>query len=263
MGIRRSALLLVAFASMAAGQTGTLTGTVLRDSAGHPLAAAEVLLPGLNRRVTANWAGEFKIGLLPAGRHAILVRHVGFAPFADTIDVAEGARIDREFILVEQPVPLEQVNVKAPERKYISPALRDFEERRKQGFGHFIDEEEMRKNDQRKLIDVIVGYMPGIKVFDGVGGSMTGQYIATSRKCGSGPAFSCRTGMEKCPVTMYLDGVLVFDVARGDPQMPDLAHFNTRDYAAVEYYDGGASTPVQYNATSSGCGVLLLWTRER
>jgi hypothetical protein len=31
----------------------------------------------------------------------------------------------------------------------------------------------------------------------------------------------------------------------------------------VEYYAGGATMPPQYNGTDSGCGVLLLWTRER
>jgi hypothetical protein len=243
-----------------------ITGTVLRDSAGHQLEGAEVLLPDLKRRVVANWAGEFRIGQLPAGRHAILVRHVGFAPLVDTVDVADGVKVDREFILVEQPVPLEQVNVKAPERKYISPALRDFEERRKQGFGHFIDEETMRKNNERRLIDVLAGYLPGIKVFSsGSRGSIRGEYISSGRKCGAGPVFiTCKSGTEKCPVAMYLDGVLVFDMSHDDAsQMPDLSRYNTRDYAAVEFYAGGASTPVKYNATSSGCGVLLLWTRER
>ena len=34
-------------------------------------------------------------------------------------------------------------------------------------------------------------------------------------------------------------------------------------YAGVEYYPGGASTPLQFNATDAACGVLVLWTRER
>src|SRR5262249_28872653 len=58
-----------------------------------------------------------------------------------------------------------QVNVKAPETEYISPGLRDFEERRKAGFGSFIDEETMRKNNERRLIDVLAGNLPVIKVF--------------------------------------------------------------------------------------------------
>ncbi len=124
----------------------------------------------------------------------------------------------------------------------------------------------MRKNNERRLIDVIAGQVPGVTVFSASGaGSIRGEYLSSGRKCGAGAAFlTCRTGAEKCPVTMYLDGVLVFDSSHDDPrQMPDLSRYNTRDYAAVEFYAGGASTPIKFNATSSGCGVLLLWTRER
>jgi hypothetical protein len=260
-----SALFVVAGARGAA-QSAMLTGTVFRDSAGHQLAAAEVLLPDLNRRATANWAGEFRIVQIPAGRHAVVIRHVGFAPLVDTIEVANGANVDREFVLVEQPTRLDPVSVKAPEKKYISPALQDFEERRKAGSGHFIVEEEMRKNNERRLIDVIQGHLPGISTFTvKTGGSIMKEYISSGRKCGSGPVLlSCAHGPAQCPVTMYLDGVIIYDASRDPPdQMPDLSRYNTRDYAAVEYYAGGASTPIKYNATSSGCGVLLLWTRER
>ena len=270
MRARRSVVAVIliapALAAGSAAQTGMISGTVYRDSAGHQLAAAEVLLPDLNRRVSANWAGEFKFVQLPAGRHVVVIRHVGFALLTDTIDVANGATIDREFILTEQPASLDTVTVKASPRKYISPALQEFEERRKAGFGHFIDEEEMRKNNERRLIDVIQGHVPGVSTFNMKGsGSIVGEYLASGRKCGAGPTFlSCKGGPQPCPVTLYLDGVLVYDAARDDArQMPDLSRYNTRDYAGVEYYAGGASMPVKYNATSSGCGVLLLWTRER
>jgi hypothetical protein len=255
-----------ALAVRSAAQSAVISGTVYRDSAGHQLAAAEILLPALNRRVSANWAGEFKFAQLPAGRHAIVIRHLGFTPLMDTIEVANGATIDREFILTEQPTSLDTVSVKAPPRKYISPALNEFEERRKAGFGHFIDEEEMRKNNERRLIDVIQGHVPGVSTFNLKGsGSIVGEYLASGRKCGTGPTLlSCKGGPQPCPVTLYLDGLVVYDAARDDfRQMPDLSRYNTRDYAAVEYYAGGASMPVRYNATSSGCGVLLLWTRER
>lgn len=237
-----------------AAQTAMLTGTVMRDSAGHQLAAAEVFLPGLNRHVTANWAGEFKIAQLPAGRHAILIRHVGFEPLMDSVDVAEGAKVDREFILAEAPTKLGEVQVKAPEKKYLSPGLQEFEERRKAGFGHFIDEAEMRKNNERRLIDVLAE-LPSISRFMvKSGGSIMNEYLSSGRKAKNG----------QCPVTTYIDGMRVYDSAKDRPeQMPDLSRFNTRDYAAVEYYSGGATIPLKFNASSSGCGVLVLWTRER
>jgi hypothetical protein len=70
--------------SAALGQTASLFGTVVRDSLGHEVAGAEVMLPDLRRAVKANYRGEFKIGRLPAGRHALMIRQVGFAMRYDT-----------------------------------------------------------------------------------------------------------------------------------------------------------------------------------
>jgi hypothetical protein len=41
------------------------------------------------------------------------------------------------------------------------------------------------------------------------------------------------------------------------------ASIATAQTGAIEFYAGGASLPVQFNRTSSGCGALLLWTRDR
>jgi hypothetical protein len=71
-------------------------------------------------------------------------------------------------------------------------------------------------------------------------------------------------------VTVYLDGVRIYDASmelyakvQGATIRPDFGRLTARDYAAVEFYAGGATIPAQYNATGSDCGVLLLWTRER
>jgi hypothetical protein len=66
-------------------------------------------------------------------------------------------------------------------------------------------------------------------------------------------------------VTLYVDGVVVFNSAnnKSTADIPDLALFRAADYAGIEYYAGGASMPTKFNFTSSGCGVLLLWSRER
>ena len=216
----------------------------------------------------ANYRGEFKITQLPAGRHALVICQVGFAMRYDTIEVADGARSDREFILsplAEAAPKLEEVRVTAPERKYVSPGLQEFEERRKGGFGHFIAEDVMRKNDERNLVDIITGQIPGIsRLRVRSGGGVSPEYISSGRKCGPGPALRCAGG-SSCPATLYVDGIRVYDSSIDpDPKLiPDLSRMSTRDYAAVEYYAGGATIPARYNATSSGCGVLLLWTRER
>lgn len=250
----------IAGSSRLAAQSAVLSGIVVHDSAGHEIPGAELTMPDLKRSTIANSLGEFRFARLPAGRHALVIRHLGFAALYDTLDIGDGAHIEREFMLSEQATELDSVRINAPARKYISPALSEFEERRKAGFGHFITEEELRKNDDHPLINVLVGRIPGIKVFP-VNKRLGIEYISTGRKCAAGPAFNCK-GPSECPVTLYVDGVLVY-TAGGPIEPPDMRSYDTRHYAAVEYYAGGATTPARYNATSSGCGVLLLWPRER
>jgi hypothetical protein len=178
------------------------------------------------------------------------------------VEIPAGGRVEREFILAEQPVALDSVRVAAaPERKFISPGLNAFEERRKAGFGHFITDSVLRRNDERPLSGVLVSYIPGIRLARG-----SGTYISSTRKCGSGPAIlSCRGVAVQCPPAMYVDGVLVYNPAnQTDPRMrPDLNQMLVKEYAGVEFYSGGATIPAQYNQTGNDCGVLLLWTRER
>src|SRR5438552_3984460 len=113
-------LLATAFALGVAGSAGAQTamfaGTIYRVSAGHRLPATEVVLPDLKRGVTSNYLGEFKLDRLPPGRHALIIRHVGFAPLLDTLVLAAGARIDTDFVLTEQPVALDSVRVVAKEK---------------------------------------------------------------------------------------------------------------------------------------------------
>jgi hypothetical protein len=263
------ALLLLGGRRTLVAQASVLSGTIARDSAGTAVAGAEVLLPALKRSATTNDAGAFRLEKLPAGRYEVMVRHVGFEPLIDTVQFDQGSHVDRRFLLTEKPAHLEPTVTTAPERKYIAPALREFEERRRQGFGHFITDEELRKDESRDMANIIIGHLPGLARFrvpnDGQGGH--GQtYIGTARKCGDGPAFlSCRSGGSYCPVTLYVDGVVVFNSAnnKSTADIPDLTLFRAADYAGIEYYAGGASMPTKFNFTSSGCGVLLLWSRER
>jgi hypothetical protein len=119
----------------------------------------------------------------------------------------------------------------------------------------------MRKNDDETLADLLTSTLPGLQSVPGPGGS---KYVASSRRPAQGPALrGCPTA--NCYVSVYIDGVRTFDASTmtDRSQVPDFGRMNPRDYAAAEVYACGASVPAQYNATISGCGVLLLWTRER
>jgi hypothetical protein len=88
-------------------------------------------------------------------------------------------------------------------------------------------EAELRKQDNRKLTNVI-RELPGV--------TMTIQ------------------GGD-CEINIYIDGVAVSD--------NDLEKLSVNEFAALEFYSGGATIPVQYIRTGASYGAILLWTRER
>lgn len=251
--------------ALLAAQVAALTGSVFSDSLHTAIAAAEVRLPQLDRATTTNAAGEFRFDSLPPGRYLLTVRALGFAPRSDSVDIADGRATRREFLLRPMAVALDTVRTRAPGQRYLSPILREFETRRlsHQG-GHFVSDSEFRRDEYAPLATLLSRHIPGLIKVNGRGAM---QYIASGRSTGTdgGPVFQSRRGTNVwCFVTIYIDGVLRFvgpDTPSNPP--PDLSELSATNFAGAEYYPGGASVPVAYNATGSSCGVLLLWTRER
>lgn len=249
--------------------TGVLVGRVLDARAGTPVAGSELLIPSKNLSAIADSSGKYRFEEVPGGVYAIQVRRLGFRRLTQDISVIVGAENESDFRLT-RVVTLDTVETKAPAVHYISPALRGFEERRKVGIGYFIDEAELRKNDNSTLGNTLKR-IPGIRV------SLynTSEFVASSRSAGGGHAGALtgaaapkadparRDSPRGCWVAVYLDGVNLYN---GDPsqQAPDLAKILVKELAAAEFYGGSAALPAQFSAIkSSDCGVLLLWTRER
>lgn len=120
----------------------------------------------------------------------------------------------------------------------------------------------MRAAENDRLTDVL-GRIPGLqKVPD-----RAATYIASSRSASSGgPVFLSKkgAGVMYCFVTILVDGVMRWQGPPSTTNPPfDLNTINVSELAGAEFYAGGAALPVQYNATGTSCGVLLLWTRER
>lgn len=247
-----AALIVLCRGAVVGAQTGVIGGTVLRDSAGHGLGDAQVSLPALNRNTRTNFNGEFRIGDVPAGRQAIVIRHLGFAPFTDTISLAAGQAIDREFVLREQATQLDSQVVVAKSEE-VEPQLREFEEHRKRGSGYFIDKVELRKQSGiTPLINYMAGHIPGLNVYRPDEHARPLDYYLSSGRNGAG----------RCPVNIFIDGV-AWTIPKPRDEVPDIRYLSTEDFSGVEYYPGGASIPQQYNMTQNGCGTLILWHRTR
>ena len=62
-------------------------------------------------------------------------------------------------------------------------------------------------------------------------------------------------------LAVYYDGLRIYQF--GDEEAPDMNAFEGREFEAIEYYAGPSQTPPELNMTGNGCGVLVLWTRQK
>lgn len=248
---------LVAVPGLAVGQ-GLVAGTVTSDTAHkRPLVGVEVSIPAVHKSTRTDSTGFYHIDGLAIGRYTVSVRAVGRQPRIDTLTVTSDDAVLHDFVLTDLAYPLDTVVSASEKTGFVSPAMRGFDERRKLGFGHFYPQEVLRKNDNDKLTD-FARRIPGAKLIR----SGTHTYLASSRRSGQAAILNSN---RPCFATVYVDGVLIFDSKSTPRQLaalppPDLQDFNVNDLGAIEFYGGEATAPPGFR--QSGCGLLLIWSRE-
>lgn len=245
--------------------TATFSGVVTADSSAAPLAGADVTLLPLGRSAPTMHDGSFALARVPPGRFLVRIRHVGYGMLRDTVTLAPRQRMARKYQLGVRMTILDTVSTVGSRHRYLSPMLRSFEDRRAEGFGHFIAEDELRAHDDDRLGTLIRAKMPGALLVPYAGSVFLASERGSSATLRPLPhalpyAANSPTG---CWASVYLDGVRIYDVGQGKPA-PDFNALNVDQYAGVEFYAGAATTPLEFSSPSGfDCGTLLLWTRER
>ncbi|MGH7619546.1 MAG: carboxypeptidase regulatory-like domain-containing protein [Gemmatimonadaceae bacterium] len=227
-----------------------LLGVYSADT-GEPIEAAEVQDISSRESILTSKTGTATLRFLPEGGTLLRIRHVGYEPVMIAVEISPGQTVPLTVLMHAAAQTLPTVVTKDSAPTHIAPGLREFEERRKTGIGHFISEAELRKNENRKMTDLI-RQLPAIGVVCPTSGVRRGECWAISRRLTSRNAF---VGSGGCDVDLYLDGVLMTD--------NDLEQVRASTLAGVEYYAGGATIPPEYNRTGASCGVLLFWSRDR
>lgn len=227
---------------------------------GNPVEDAEVrdVLSGTTAMTTKT--GTVSLMFLPEGGGLVRVRKLGFEPqtFMVSISPTDTAPVTVVLVRTTAAQSLPTVIVRDSAVKYLSPALRGFEERRMMGFGHFISEAEMRKNDNHTMADVLISHIPGLMIGPAPLGA---EFIVATRKmCKGGALAGCK--FPNCYPTVLVDGVKA-NMGMSATLPPDWSKVLPTDYAAVEFYAGPAEAPVEFSGSANECGLLLLWTRER
>jgi hypothetical protein len=258
------ALMCIVAPALAGAQSGVpsyrarILGVYTSD--GDPIEGAEVSDALTRTTAVTTKTGTVTLSFLPEGATLVRIRKVGFDAATMLVDIEPGDTLPVTVMLkpTARQLPTVVTNDSAPH--YLSPGLRAFEERRAAGGGYFVTEKEIRKWDAGPITSVI-RTLPGINIICDRGhGMATAPCHASTKRAGG--AHAIMDG--DCPIAIYMDGSLYFDNFNPGRQSDnDLQKLPAMQFAAVEFYSGGARIPVQYNKTGSSCGVLLLWTRER
>jgi hypothetical protein len=222
---------------------------VFDSQSGEPIAGAEVIDVLAHVTAVTTQTGTVSLAFLPEGATMLRIQKIGFKPVTQIVEISAVDTVPITVLMQSVAQTLPAVVTKDSATAFLPPRMRDFEERRKAGFGRFITEAELRKNDSRSLTNVV---------------RQTGAAVSCTRrspiKCF---AVNPRGGGSGCALDVYMDGVMVPAVGGPGFDGRDLEQIRTDQIGAVEIYAGTATIPPQYNMTGKGCGVMLLWTRFR
>jgi outer membrane cobalamin receptor len=126
------------------------------------------------------------------------------------------------------------------------------------GFGSFLTREEMEKQRDRPLGEILTR-LPGVRYNRyGSEGAIASHRGGRAR---GGDSFDRRKGAPPgCYAQVYLDGIRIFSASAGEPLF-NINSLEPSSIQGIEYYAGAAQTPMQFNPTNAECGTVVIWTR--
>ena len=210
-------------------RSGRLIGRVVDRETGRPVATAAVSVLGRPAEAASDRQGLFRLTGVPAGKHELRVRRLGYAPLRHTVDVTTGHTTELEIGLVREPVGLEPLVVSTTRSRRLE--IKGFYERKHWGellgLGTFYTVEDIERRNPLRISHMIAE-LPSIR---------SGLYNA-------------RTG---CKMSVYLDNAPVGSSL--DSLVLPI------EVAGIEVYKGAASLPGEFSGSGSRCGVVVVWTK--
>ena len=214
---------------------------IVRDSIGRPLPGARVQVWGSAPEAVTGADGRFTLTRLPTGTRTAEVRAVGYAPRRVTVDLVRGRPASLQLTLAKAAPVIDRVTVYGKVEP-AAPWEKDFDRRRRQGFGRFFTTADVAMTRPVYVTDV-VRRAPGVHL--------------EPRRFGPGYAVLMVTPGGFCAPAIVVDGS---PFEEGD----ELDSFvRPEQVAAVEVYRGPVGTPLDYGGLkNTGCGEVLIWTKR-
>ncbi|HET7692033.1 MAG TPA: TonB-dependent receptor [Gemmatimonadota bacterium] len=109
-GLVFALLLVLGLPFVALAQTGTIQGRIT-DQDGSPIAGATVSLEGTGLGTQTDGQGDYVLRGVSAGSYTLLVEAVGHATESESVTVAEGAEVRRDYALRSEAIQVETLRV--------------------------------------------------------------------------------------------------------------------------------------------------------
>lgn len=217
---------------------GRLSGQVVSAREGNPLAGAQVSIPD-GPQTRTNAQGEWALEGAPDGTRMLEVRAVGYYPERRAVDIVDGAAPIRSGLLTMKAM-LDTVKITASR---VRNNLTGFEDRRRSAFGRYMTPEDVARRQPIVTSDLFRN-VPGVRV----------------ERTERGDSYFAVRGIfaDRCASAVYIDGfnMSVLSVEEIDNFVhPD-------EVAGIEIYAAGTA-PAQFQPGLSGCGSIVIWTKQR
>ncbi|MBV6521727.1 MAG: hypothetical protein MNPFHGCM_01871 [Gemmatimonadaceae bacterium] len=217
-----------------------LTGTI-RGRYGDPIAGARVSIWGTRYSAITNADGEYAIGDVAPGSHTLEVRAIGFVPSRTAIDLFAQRPMHADVSMSDFPTEIDTVRVLAT-RPRMATSPGSFEYRRRQGYGAFLDAEQIERRSPQQFSDLLRGTR-GVLISSS---GMSGAYV---RMEGNGPDAACEPLIVLDGQRVPLNGMNINDL------------IPTHIVRAVEIYPRRMEAPPEFQTVD--CGTIVVWTGAR
>jgi hypothetical protein len=221
---------------------------IVDASTGQPLPGVRVEVQGQHRAAQTDAHGVAVVRGIPAGPQFVKLLRMGYEQSGVALQFSPGDSLAVDVNLAPAAVALDPVVARVT-ATVARLRANGFYDRMRTGFGRFKTEQEIAPLANAPLY-IAMQSLTGVSIaaVNGSrgGGSMTEHRVYSPR--------SLASGMSQCYMPIYLDGV-----RQSSYNLDDIP---TEILGAMEVYTSAAQIPAEYNATGSGCGVILLWTKS-
>lgn len=229
-------------------QHGTLVGRIV-DEDGALIVNADVTLLEVDRAILHSTSGRFTFDSVPAGRHTVMARAIGFRPAFTGVQVPAG---DTAFVLFRMRPIVQRLATLDTTVSLTTAVLPDYARRSGSGMGYFIDQAAFEAARPLSISQFLRRFSV-LQIVDSAGVPQ-----AISRRGPKVVATGAAMTSVPCVMRTAVDGqMLPWGTSI------DLVHANA--VAAIEIFTGPATVPTEFGgqAKDIGCGLVAIWTRRQ